>query len=253
MSQKAKASFIKKIKCPNPDHEDHKPSCAFYSDGSAYCFVCNLYFPSAEDYVPVLTDVVIEDLNEKLVYIDALPTEIIRGIRFPIDQSGYFIKWPENDYYKLRKWDSSDNASKYYCPKGHSKPLYVIPGKAQTRELVIVEGEINAISLSFINNTFDIISPGGVGNFTDNEMIKELNKLTYYDTILICVDSDTAGLQGALKLKSLIYKLPLSTEVIIHLMEKDFNQLLVEHGENFKESVKKEFESVGLPSWVQNG
>lgn len=197
----------------------------------------------------------IEDLNEKMVYIRALPTETVRGLLFHFDNSGYYIIWPENDYYKLRRWTSESNSSKYYCPSGHTKPLFVIPSKIKTRNLLVVEGEINALSLSTISEAgnFDIVSPGGVGNFTDPSMIKQLNNFLYYDTIIICVDSDVAGLNGGLKLKSLLYKAAIDAEVIINLMEKDFNQLLVEYGKNFKEAVKNEFQNLGMPEWVQNG
>lgn len=192
----------------------------------------------------------IEDLNEKIVYINALPTQQIRGIDFPFDTAGYYIVWPSSEYYKLRRWTSIDNSSKYYCPVGHQKPVYIISALKSTRNLLIVEGEINAISIGLLLPTFDIISPGGVGNFTDNQMISQLNKLEYYDTIIICVDNDAAGLQGALKLRHLLVKEDFSCEVIINLMEKDFNQLLTEYGNNFKEAVKKEFEDLGMSKWV---
>lgn len=194
----------------------------------------------------------IEDLNEKIIYIGALPTQSIRGISFPFDTSGYYIVWPSRDYYKLRRWASIDNSSKYHCPSGHSKPIFVLEALNPTRNLLIVEGEINAISIGLLLPTFDIISPGGVGNFTDNQMISQLNKLEYYDTIIICVDEDAAGLQGALKLRQLLVKKDFSCEVIINLMEKDFNQLLVEYGDNFKEAVKKEFENMGVPEWLSS-
>lgn len=210
-----------------------------------------MYFRDAGEPVTGTVKKEIEDLNEKMVYIRSLPTEPIRGIVFPFDTSGYYIVWPSGDYYKLRRWSSADNGSKYHCPSGHSKPIYVISSLKSSRNLLIVEGEINALSIGTTLPTFDIISPGGVGNFTDNSMISELNKFTYYDTIIICVDEDTAGLQGALKLKKILYKhQSVQAEVIINLMEKDFNQLLVEYGKNFKDAVKKEFENLGVPEWV---
>lgn len=194
-----------------------------------------------------------EDLNEKLVYIKALPKQVIRGILCPFDSAGYYIVWPGSVYYKLRRWQSTDDSSKYYCPSGHSKPVFRVDSVKPSRNLVLVEGEINAISLSQSRGRFDIISPGGTGNFIDSQMIKELPKFVYYDNIVICVDADTSGLNGALKLKKLLYSEPnLHATVIINLMEKDFNKLLTEYDEDFNTAVKKEFENLGLPEWVQD-
>lgn len=193
----------------------------------------------------------IEDLNEKMVYINALPIENIRGLDFHFDSSGYYIIWPNSIYYKLRSWNSTSTSSKYLCPSGHTKPLMVLPADKLTRDLVIVEGEINALSLKTVRPHFDIVCPGGVGNFTDTTVISQLSNFHYYDNIIICVDSDAAGLHGALKLKKLLYEADTTAIVVINLMEKDFNQLLVEYGKQFKEAVKKEFDNLGLPTWVQ--
>lgn len=187
------------------------------------------------------------------MYIKALPRQTIRGIPFHFDSEGYYIIWPDSSYYKLRRWVSDDERSKYYCPSGHSKPVFKIGASKPSRNLVIVEGEINAISLTNSKGKFDILSPGGAGNFTDNQMINELSKFVYYDTIIICVDADTAGLNGALKLRKLINDThSLHAQVIIHLMETDFNQLLTDYETEFNKKVKKEFENLGVPSWVQD-
>lgn len=211
-----------------------------------------MYFKDAGEPILGMVKKEIEDLDEKMVYIRSLPTQPIRGLEFPFDNSGYYLVWPSGDYYKLRRWDSSSNSNKYHCPSGYSKPVYVIPAVKPTRNLLVVEGEINAMSISVLPVDFDIVSPGGVGNFTDNTMISELPKFKDYDTIIICVDDDLAGLQGALKLRHLLVKGEFSCEVVINLMEKDFNQLLVEYGENFKEAVKKEFENLGLSTWMHS-
>lgn len=241
-----KAAFVRKIECPNPEHDDSNPSCALYSDGSAYCFVCCTYFKQVEGFQETTKKIEKEDLEKSLSYIDNLPKASIRGLSFPSDDIGYYIVWPNRDYYKIRMHDSLAN-NKYVGAKGHSKPLFVIPAKEPTRTCIVVEGEINALSLATTLTSCDIVSPGGVGNFTDNNIVSELHKFCYYDNIIVCTDSDAAGLHGALKFKYILYAIPeLGARVHINLMEKDFNQLLVEYGQNFKEKVEKEFKNLGV-------
>lgn len=245
-----KASFVRKIECPSPDHVDSHPSCALYSDGSAYCFACCTYFKEVEGFQETFKKVEKEDLEQTLAYINSLPVKEIRGLSLPADNSGYFIVWPDNDFYKFRQTDSlSTEGNKYIGTRGWTKPVFVIPNRdgAIVDTCLVVEGEINALSLSKITRTVDIISPGGAGNFTDRTMLDQLHKLIYYDNVIICVDADSAGLLAALKLKKAIYASPeASCMVGIVLLEKDFNQLLVEYGENFKDKVKEELEKVGM-------
>lgn len=253
MENESKAVFIKKISCPSPEHEDSNPSCALYSDGSAYCFACNMYFKDVEAPIAVtaIQKKEIEDLDVKLTYIASLPTERIRGLEFHYDNSGYYVVWPNSAYYKLRAWAAIVDGSRYLSPLGHTKPLFVIEHLTRTKTLVIVEGEINALSLAKANPPCDIVSPGGVGSFTDKTIVSSLPLFGYYDNIIICVDSDAPGLKGALGLKKLLYDNGISADIVINLMETDFNQLLVEHGENFKDIVKKEFKELGMSEGMQ--
>lgn len=238
-------AFLYKIRCPDPEHEDSAPSCAVYDDGSGYCFSCNKYFKEvAEPTKNVIKH--IEDLNEKFNYIESLPTTHTRGLVFPFDNDGYYIVWPDRNYYKLRRWATLRGGDKYLSPSGHSKPLFRLPASKAVSRLIIVEGEINALSLKFEIANCDIISPGSATSFTDNTMLSSLPTLAKYANILICVDEDVAGLSAALKLKELLKHDVLS--VTINLMEKDFNQLLVDYGKEFKNKLK----SMDLPKWVFN-
>lgn len=185
-----------------------------------------------------------------LDYIDDLPKQSIRSLNLHFDNTGYYIIWDYTPYYKLRLWDSPDLKSRYKSPLGHSKPVFAKLVKEPSRLLVIVEGEINALSLAEAEGNFDIISPGGVSSFTDGEMLNELNNLDLYDTVLICTDQDQPGLKAALTLKKLL--LAKDKLVFIKLMEKDFNQLLQDYGkEKFKEEVKSEFQRLGMPEQLR--
>lgn len=239
--------FQYKIRCPDPDHDDSNASCAVYSDGTGYCFGCSKYFRDLADPEPAEPKY-IEDINEKLAYIKTLPTASVRGLIFPFDSQGYYVVWPSGDYYKLRRFVNIDSRAKYLSPSGHTKPLFKLSCGKNSKNLLIVEGEINAMSLKSIAPACDILSPGSATGFTDPTMVSSLHLLSHYDNILLCVDEDAAGLDAALKLKTMHTVSGLSAIVTIYLMEKDFNQLLTDYGHEFKNKIK----SMGLPKWMFN-
>lgn len=230
---------ITKVICPNPDHKERTPSCAVYEDQSAYCFGCGSYFKTLS--VPGISKrpTEVEDLTKTLAYIDSLPTIALRGLQFPYDAKGYYIVWPSRAYYKRRHWSTSSSGAKYIGATGHNKPLFFISSFNGSRTLIIVEGEINALSIAASyppqQHLADILSPGGVGNFTDKSTLSYLPQIIKYDSVLIIADSDRVGAEAAIKLKTLI--IPYCQDIIIQLMEKDCNQILVEHG---KETLKKD-------------
>lgn len=238
------AAFLYKIRCPDPEHVDGTPSCGVYADGSGYCFSCSKYFKKVAEPTKEVTKH-IEDLNDKFTYINSLPTTHTRGLIFPFDNDGYYILWPSGDYYKLRRWTSLRGGDKYLSPSGHHKPLFRLPGSKVTSNLLIVEGEINALSIHPYISNCDVLCPGSASSFTDRMMLSALPEVTKYVNIVICVDADVAGLAAALKLKELLRSKVLN--ITIKLMEKDFNELLVEYGKYFKNNL----ENLDMPAWVQ--
>lgn len=224
-------TVVGKIKCLNPSHAEDTPSLAVYDDGSGWCFGCQSYFRDIK--APVVVETIKDNLDEAMTYIGKLPMVNVRGLSFPHDKDGYYIVWPDRDYYKLRYW--LPKGPKYKGPKGHQKPPYWAR-KVGSRTLALVEGEINAISLSGAVS-FDVLSPGGIGDFINGTMKDSLHTFRGYDTIYVCVDKDV-GVTNALKFKELVK--PFCQDVAIILLNQDFNQMLVDYGsEAFKEEVRK--------------
>lgn len=213
-----------RVICPNPNHKESTPSCAVYEDGSGYCFGCSTYFKDLGKNVSTQAPIVEkEDLQKSLEYIDSLPKMEHRGLVFPYDNRGYYLVWPTRDYYKLRRWTGNP---KYMGAKGHAKPWFHIKNKS--KKLILVEGEINALSLHEADKSIEIISPGGVGNFFDKSMQVALPFFKQYDEINIIVDNDDVGINAALKCKQLINSYCLDVRII--LAEEDCNEILVKHG-----------------------
>lgn len=228
-------TVVGKIKCLNPAHEEDTPSLAVYDDGSGYCFGCQSYFRRVSQPKTV-SSVEKEDIAAKIGVISSLPVVNFRGCSFPHDREGYYIVWPDKSYYKLRYW--APKGPKYKSPKGHQKPWFWASHKG-SRTLALVEGEINAISLSRAVS-FDVVSPGSIGDFINGAMKDSLHMFRSYDTIYVCVDKDV-GVTNALKFKELVK--PFCQDVAIVLLTEDFNEMLVRDGE---EKFSKKVRDLGL-------
>lgn len=224
--------MTRRVLCPR--HDDTDPSAVVYDNG-AWCFVCGVYIPLSELRITVssVRDVVAEDVAKTLEYINQLPRTTIRGIDLPHDDRFYYIVWPDGSYYKKRAKTCS-KGSKYLCPAGVAKPLFTNPRPNYSRPLAVVEGELNAISLSLLDPPFDVCSPGGAAEFTSRRYLQEYTK---YGKFILVADADPAGLEGAVKLKlELLKKTP---RVKVHLMEIDCNDLLVRGGDFLSAEVGK--------------
>jgi len=216
-------NLVKKINCPSGTHEDRTPSCAVYEDGSGYCFACNVTFKSIAEPVDIPPKEV-ENLDDSLRTIDTLPTMEHRGLWFPYTNRGYYIVWPKRDYYKLRLWAPRPEEPKYFGTKGHKKPWFVLKPPVPVKVCIVTEGEINALSISKLLPDLTVISPGGASNFHDSEMKSKVELFRKYDTIIVLVDADKAGVEGAMKFHTLVK--PHCLDVRIKLMEEDANALL---------------------------
>lgn len=220
-----------KVNCPF--HDDHEPSCHIYNDGHYFCFVCRAYGPT-EKLGPLEVIDTMEtiakptDVSANLEYIDTLPVKEIRGLNLPYNDDGYFIVWPDRSYYKMRLWEGK---GRYRNPKGVKKPILVFPEGSQN--LVVIEGELNAMSLvQSVKTEETVCSPGPVVDF-----VRYIKFYLNYDHILIIADKDAAGAVYGKELRDLIASH--GKRVQLYVTEKDFNQILQEEG---PEGVRRAFE-----------
>ncbi len=211
-------------------HIESTPSLVVYSDGTLHCFGCGWH--SQEDLgqtKPPPPPKPPENLEQSLGRISKLSSKLIRGLTLPYCELGFYLVWPNANYYLLRRWEQTEYKSKYRCPSGHPRPLLLL--KNGGRALIVIEGETNALSLqsmALANSSVmpvDICSPGSA-----NELYRERDLTTYarYERILILADADTPGALGAIALKVALQKIGKPAE--IKLMEQDANELLVSGG-----------------------
>lgn len=245
----------KKYLCPK--HFEKTPSANAYANGY-YCFGCGASGPLSELGLPAgerIEITYVEDIASTLSYINTLPRKEIRGFTLPYSSRGYYLVWPSQDYYKLRI-EGAEAGSKYRGPSGHKKPPFVLRGcysgsegssveSASGRKsdvLCLIEGEFNALSLAAIEPPFDIISPGGAGDFYSRGAEQYLRNYATYSHVDVIVDADAAGAQAAIEAKAKLVTLG-CPEVKIHLMDRDFNQIHCEEG---KEGVRAKAKEMGL-------
>lgn len=168
-----------------------------------------------------------ENLEETLAYIATLPLTDIRGLKLPADSEGYYLVWPDGKYYKKRRY-FADDGRKYHCPRGHKKPLYVPWAPKGATTTVLVEGELNALSLAQLQPPrAAVASPGGVGDFGEKVLdMCNTRHLTSQYWVLI-LDKDGPGLDAAIRMKGLLMQRFQTPYVAVKLLERDANELLV--------------------------
>lgn len=215
--------MVRRILCPH--HKEQTPSYVVYPSGAGHCFSCGAHDKEAT-FEPTGHIVPKEDITLSMNYIGSLPIKPIRGLQMPVDERFYYVLWPTKDYYKKRS--IADSSSKYLSPVGHRKPLFIAQEAGQV--LIVVEGEINAMSLAQCELPASIVSPGSAADFYSSNYQKYCTYYSKYDRVLIIADADKAGTVAAIELKT---RLTPATNCIISLWPKDANDLLQEHGKHY--------------------
>lgn len=225
---------MRKINCPF--HTDKTASLALYED-HAHCYGCGWHGPLSalpedkvkKDYAGTFGAIFPksrENMPQTMDRIAALPRKVIRGLELPYDSKGYYIVYPDVSYYVRRNWDG-DAASKYHNPAGHPKQLLKL-GSAGA-ELVVVEGQLNALSAAGLGH---IVSPGSAQDLLSEKLF---NYCLQFSRIAVIVDKDPAGVIAGLKLKDKL--ITAGKRCIIYPMPRDLNDILVQDG---KEAVEEE-------------
>lgn len=232
--------MTRKYLCPK--HREDTPSANAYTDGY-HCFGCGARGPLSELGIPAgerIEITYVEDITASINRIRALPKQEIRGFSLHADDRGYYLLWPDFSYYKRRVY-GAEASSKYRGPSGHSKPPFKV-SEGSGSHLVLVEGEFNALSLGALEPPFDVVSPGGAGDFYSRTGTLHLKDYAKFGRVDIVVDADAAGAQAAIETKAKLITLGCS-DVRIHLVELDFNDILVKDG---KEALRDECKRMGL-------
>lgn len=236
--------MAEKVLCPF--HQERSPSCVIYDDGFYHSYCCGRHGPISElgratEAKPGRVKFV-EDLTRTVPAIQALPKREIRGLELHASDTGYYILWHDLSYYKYRPFTVGDARSKYKGPSGVSKPLFQAANEFIGGECVVIEGELNALSLAKARPDLTVVSPGGAGDFYSKRTAgPDLSFYKRYSHLWCVVDEDPAGAMAAIQFKSLM--VAAGIEVTIRMMKVDANDLLVKEGPN---GLKEEAARMGL-------
>lgn len=231
----------KKYLCPK--HFEKTPSAAVYGDGY-FCFGCGAKGPVTDLGIPAgerIEVTYLEDIKATIAYIDTLPRKNIRGFSLPFNDRGYYLVYPNLEYYKFRLSDGQSN-NKYRGPSGHKKPKFVAQSGSFPR-LVLVEGEFNALSLAALELPWDVVSPGAAGDFYSKSRNNDLQEYAQYSRVDIVVDDDVAGLKAAMECSALLQTLNDTIEIKVWFVKEDFNETFTREG---KEGLKKAVTEMGM-------
>lgn len=181
-----------------------------------------------------------EWLNER-----TLTDEIIE--RFKLSWNGSEIVIPifnkDGDFLfnKYRRNPTSDYGPKYKYDKGAERVLYneaTLTNADKNTAIFIVEGELDAIALENIGMKA-VTTTGGAGTFEE----EWIEKFEGFENLIICMDNDPAGVQGAIKIQSL---LPHARMLVLPLNKgKDVTDFLKAQGE--KEFLALKAEQYTIP------
>lgn len=224
-----------KIRCVF--HNEETASMQIYSDGWAHCFGCGAHIhvdklPGDYKLREVPPEAEPEDLVAAYEYIDFLPLKKVRGLMLPCDEFSYFITWPEKDYYKRRFFDPG-RGPKYVGAKGHTKP-WLVANQSGPGPVILVEGEINALSIAAACPEVNVISPGGAGDFYAKKSVSRLLHLANCSKIVLIADRDQAGAKALIEVKGHIDTPERQSKWL--LMGDDANEVLEREG---KEALRR--------------
>jgi hypothetical protein len=222
---------LKRILCQF--HREETPSCILYPDGYYKCFSCGAYGRIKDlrdvDYEEIESKPrYVEDVQASIARIKALPKRWIRGLDLHADSDSFYCLWPDESYYKRRLLGSTSHGDKYRCPTGVPKPLFVLRPERPSSVGIVVEGELNALSIWEARKDLLVVCPGGAGDFYSSNAIKHLHNALKCTILLVYCDRDKAGALAAIKFKALMQRHV--QDVRVHLVEKDFNDVLQEQG-----------------------
>ena len=231
MNSNSESSFIRHSPCPDCGSKDN---LGVYTDHT-HCFGCKetKYFNSPQDtkQIPkVRTDMIdgtIQALPKRKINSDTCKV-FTYETGFYKDKPVHIANYFDKSYKKVAQHLRFVDKSFIWLGDVNSITLF---GQQSWRDggrmVIITEGEIDAMSVSQLqNNKYPVVSVPSGATSAKKYIKKELEWLSKFDSIVLMFDNDEAGVQASLDCASV---LPVKKVKIAKLQGKDANELLVDN------------------------
>ena len=227
--QKTESEFLYHTSCDNCNSSDAN---SVYSDGHTYCFSCNTTTKGNDLNNPIATETskefiegsITELSKRKINYNTVQKFNYQSGAWFgrPCQIANYYNKDKELVAQKLRYPDKTFQWLGDAREAGlFGQHLWRDKGKM----LIITEGEIDAMSISAINqNKFPVVSIKSGAQGAKRDIQRELEWIEGFDSVYFCFDQDEQGKKGAIECAKLLTP---NKAKICTLPLKDANEMVL--------------------------
>ena len=207
---------------------------ALYSDGSMWCFACETYKSAGDDSFETTIQTqtkreliegdYMELRNRGLTEATCRKFGYMVGKVYgqPVQLATYKTRQGQAVAQKVRTKD------KKFSVAGDAKEMGLFGWHlwSSGKKLVVAEGEIDAMTISQIqNHKFATVSVPHGAQSAKKHLLKEIDYLSNFDEIILMFDQDTAGIEAA---KACAEVLPLGKTKIAVLPYKDANECLMQ-------------------------
>lgn len=228
--------LVEKTSCNSCNSSDAR---AVYSSGSSYCFSCETYFPPEDEDGVSNKEASSNPSNKGLLVGKFKPLGKRRISEDTCRKFGYKVGTDNNGTpCHIAPFYTEEGElvaqSLRYDPKDFKwigKPKECMPlfgqhvWKPGGKRLIITEGEIDALSISEVqDNRWPVVSLGGGASSVKREFERSLSFIESFETVIICFDSDKPGKEAALKAANILSP---GKAHIVTLPYKDANEMLV--------------------------
>ena len=231
------SEFVKKESCPECGSEDN---LARYSDGHAHCFSqgCDYFEPATDGDAPVIRQAVSRKKHPDLLPVGEITPWIERGIDNVTAQKWGFSKTYMGDQ-AVRVFNYRDLTGNIIAQKVRTrdKKFFFIGDTKNAglfgmhlwrdggKKVVVVEGEIDAMSVSKVfNHRYAIVSIPTGASGAKKSLQKNLEWLQKFEEIILLFDQDDPGREATEECAPLFTP---GTCKIAKIELKDPNEMLV--------------------------
>jgi twinkle protein len=223
------STFLHHAPCPACGSKDN---LGVYTDGHEYCFGCGYHKNGEQMTAPATTTAdynfvhgTVTPLNKRKLDFDTLQKfnyEIGESNKRPVQIANYYDRDRVLVAQKLRYPDKSFQ----WIGEAKDGTLF---GQHLWRDkgkmVIVTEGEIDCLSVSKVNgNKFPVVSVKTGAQGAKKDLLKELEWLESFETVVLMFDQDEAGKKAALECAKIFSP---NKAKVCTLPMKDANEMLV--------------------------